>query len=185
MHVLKHNILKHNTEMLHPQSNRIKKSSSRTKGKHDDYLITPGDTVLGQQDGSCLQSIVQFGYGSKKPLLHPWGRTSPYLSSLWKYLALQIFSPIQDLSLRGGRCAVLGCSTIFKFVQLQNINPTIPGDPFTLKLSWPMAMSGVPNCQISQREGKCVKLKECRQGYRWGESRPCVLVIQHLNHTSI
>lgn len=81
-------------------------------------------------------------------------------------LALQIFSPIQDLSLRGGRCAVFGCSGIFRFVQLQNSIPTVPGDPFAFKMLWPVAISGLCDCRISQSEGKCVKLKECRRGYR-------------------
>lgn len=74
---------------------------------------------------------------------------------------------------QGGRCAVLGCRGYIWIHKLENSISAIPGEPFVFKMLWPVAISGVADCWISQSKGKCVKLKECSRGHRWGEARPC------------
>lgn len=64
--------------------------------------------------------------------------------------------------------------------KLENSISAIPGEPFVFKMLWPVAISGVADCWISQSERKCIKLKECSQDT--GEERPDLV---HLNHTSI
>ncbi len=104
---------------------------------------------------------------------HPWGRMSPYLSHLRKNKDLSCYKVPSWTWTQGGRCAVLDCSGIFGFIHIENSISAIPGEPFVFKMLWPVAISGVADCWISRREGKCFKLKECSRARRWGEARPC------------